>query len=436
MRISQKNKYYVFVFAIALMMTVLIGCQSTPKPLVSEKKPVAVIAKQLSFQHYFSGSISGGIDQMVQKMNEQSDQFKITAVPLDHEAFKVRIKEAIDSVDAADLYSYWAGAKTQNLSASLEPLNDVWDAQKLDDKFPKSIMESAVTYDGKKLLLPITQHYVGIVINQKIFDENGLKPPKDWTAYLKTCETLKSKGIIPIALGSKSKWPAQFWFDYILLRTSGYDYRQTLMAGKASYTDPQVMKSFELWKILLDREYINKDANALEWDTGAAEMVYSGKAAMTLMGTWVIGYYEDSAHQWKLGTDYNIIDFPVMDSSISSCALGPIDGIVIPKASINKEQAKSIIVNFASVENQKVMSHDSGAFAPSLEVEDAFYSPERSALLKRIRQMERWAFNYDLATPPERAEIGLDAFQDFIQYPQEYKSILEVVQRKIEKLGH
>lgn len=434
MRISQKNKYYVLV--ITIIMMVVVGCQSTQKPAVSEKKPVAVIAKQLTFQHYFSGSLSGGINQMVQKMNEQSDQYRITAVPLDHEAFKVRITEAINSIDAADLYSYWAGAKTQSLSESLEPLNDVWDAQKLDDKFPQSIMESAVTYDGNKLLLPITQHYVGIVINQKIFDENGLTVPKDWAAYLKTCETLKSKGITPIALGSKSKWPAQFWFDYILLRTSGYDYRQALMAGKASYTDKEVIKSFELWKVLMDRGYINKDANALEWDTGAAEMVYSGKAAMTLMGTWVIGYYEDSAHQWKLGKDYNIIDFPTMDSSVPCCALGPIDGIVIPKDSINKEQAKSLIVNFASVENQKAMSLDSGAFAPSLEVEDAFYSPERAALLNRIRQMEHWAFNYDLATPPERAEIGLDAFQDFIQYPKEYKSILKGVQSKMEKMSH
>ena len=56
------------------------------------------------------------------------------------------------------------------------------------------------------------------------------------------CKTLKGAGVKPFALGSKNRWPAQFWFDYILLRTAGPEYRAKLMAGEASYTDPEVMR--------------------------------------------------------------------------------------------------------------------------------------------------------------------------------------------------
>ena len=53
---------------------------------------------------------------------------------------------------------------------------------------------------------------------------------------------------MPISLGSMNRWPAQFWFDYLLLRTAGPDYRATLMAGEAAYTDPEVVNAMTLWQ--------------------------------------------------------------------------------------------------------------------------------------------------------------------------------------------
>jgi multiple sugar transport system substrate-binding protein/raffinose/stachyose/melibiose transport system substrate-binding protein len=49
-------------------------------------------------------------------------------------------------------------------------------------------------------------------------------------------------------LGSRERWPAQFWFDYLLLRTAGPKYRAELMAGEKSYTDPEVVRVMEMWK--------------------------------------------------------------------------------------------------------------------------------------------------------------------------------------------
>ena len=56
---------------------------------------------------------------------------------------------------------------------------------------------------------------------------------------LRCATTLKAKGIAPIALGSKNRWPAQFWFDYLLLRTAGPDYRAKLMSGESPIPTPK-----------------------------------------------------------------------------------------------------------------------------------------------------------------------------------------------------
>lgn len=428
----RKLKFVVFlsvIFAVVLLQ----GCINSTK--VGEiKNQNELLKKTIEFQHYFSGSMSGGINQMVQKLNTEQNAYTVKAIPIDHESFKVRINDALNSNNAADMYSYWAGAKTKAVASKLLSLNDVWQQKSLDKLFPKAIIDSACTYDNKKLLIPITQHFVGIVYNKKVFQDLKLTIPQNWNGFIRVCRILKEAKKIPIALGSKSKWPAQFWFDYLLLRTSPYEFRENLMTGKASYTDKRVERAFLLWKSLIDKGYFNDNSNEIEWDTGAADMVYSGRAAMTLMGTWIIGYYSDDKHRWSFGEDYDIFEFPIIDKNIEGCSLGPIDGIVIPANSINKEEAKQTIAYFTRTDAQKAMSEGSGAFAPSVMVERSFYSKAQLRLLDKIRKNPRWAFNYDLATPPEVSDIGLNAFDEFLAFPSEYKSVLKEIQTESAKL--
>ena len=88
--------------------------------------------------------------------------------------------------------------------------------------------------------------------------------PATWTDFLAACDKLKAAGITPLAVGSKNQWPAQYWFDYLVSRTAGPDYRTQLMAGKADYTDPQVAKALSMWKDLIDKGYFVKNANAYD----------------------------------------------------------------------------------------------------------------------------------------------------------------------------
>ncbi len=62
------------------------------------------------------------------------------------------------------------------------------------------------------------------------------------------------------------------------------------MSGEASYTDAEVKKAMGLWKDLVDAGCFAANSNANDW-TDASDQVARGDAAMTLMGTWITGYW-------------------------------------------------------------------------------------------------------------------------------------------------
>lgn len=406
------------------------GCTSTKV----EKNTSAEQKKIVALLHYFSGTLSGGLNEMVDTFNANNENYKLVATPLDHEAFKTSIGETITSPRSPDLYSYWGGARVRSVLADLEPFDDIWQNAGLTTSVSSAVNE-ACTYDGKKYLLPITQHYIAFFYNKKIYAAAGITaPPKTWAEFQQVCKKIKGVGITPIALGARGKWPAQFWFDYLLLRTAGYDYRQRLMEGKVSYGDTPVRRVFDLWADLLDKGYFNTDATEISWDTGAAEAVFKGQAAMTLMGTWIIGYYADGNHKWQPGEDYDYFSFPIIDEGVPSYALGPIDGLVLSKNAVQKQGAREVLSYLSSVTSLKAMSHGSGAFVPNLHVEQEFYSPMQQKMLKEIQQTPRWAFNYDLATPPLIAARGLNLFNEFLEFPEQREESITNTAIKIEKL--
>lgn len=398
----------------------LAGCERAP-----EQPPASPPKTVITFLHYFTDSLSGGIDDMARTFNSQNTRYELKAVSLDHEAFKTSIQDTLKSSQPPDIYSYWAGARTASLVADLEPLDDIWHQAKLDEQFSPSVVRAASSYQGHRYLLPLTQHYVAFFYNKKVFDAHGLKPPATWDEFLSVCAALKAKGVVPIALGAKDQWPAQFWFDMLLLRTAPFAFRQQLMAGQVSYDHPKVQAVFAQWASLIARGYFNPSPNALAWDSGANEMVFKGRAAMTLMGTWNIGYFGNDAHKWVAGQDYDFFPFPQITPGLPEVALGPIDGLVVPKKAFNRDGAKQALVYLAGLEAQQAISHGSGGLAPSTQVPRTFYSDIQQRVVAAIERSPEFAFNYDLATPPAVAELGLAAFSEFLAFPKTYPQLLQ-----------
>lgn len=406
---------------LCLASVLLTGCQR------KEPAPTPPAPQEVQLRHYFSfgAPYTSSMETLARDFNAGAPGFTLHAQALPHEEFKTRIHEDLARHQTADLYTYWAGARVRSILGQLQPLDDVFPRAELTRLFGSAVVDSASVYQGKAYFVPISQHFVGFFYNKKIFAEHRLQPPKDWAGLLAVAKTLKARGVTPFALGAESRWPAQFWFDYLLLRTAPLDYRQRLMAGEASFDDPQVRHVFTLWHGLLKAGYFNERPNSLAFHTGAGMMLYRGEAAMTLMGTWLSGYLERPELAWEEGSDFGFFPFPVIDPSLPNVALGPIDGLVLPKDAKNPAGAKAAMRYLAKAGSQASISRAMGAVAPNLQVLDRHYSPFKLALREQISRADAWAFNYDLATAPERAEIGLNLFRDFLDAPDQYRSQLK-----------
>lgn len=416
------KRFFVCAVLTAAVLT-FTGCGQAPE--TPEAAGNIGHKTKITFLHYFSNTLSHGTDQLLNSFNGSSSTYEIEATTLDHEAFKTSIYKTLEAGTPPDIYSYWAGARVRSILSHLEPIDDIWAAEKLDKAFTPAVIENACTYEGKKYLIPISQHFIAFFYNKKIFDKLKIAPPATWSEFKNACAVIKKAGIIPIALGAKTRWPAQFWFDFLLLRTAPFEYREKLMKGEAGYTDREVVNAFRLWSELVAAGYFNPRPNDTDWESGANEMVYRGEAAMTLMGLWITGSYSDDRHKWIAGVDYDCFTFPTVDEKIPRAVLGGLDGLIIPKKAVNIAGAKKALAYLASVESQKAMSRGWGTFAPNINIEKEFYTDMQRRLMNESAAADKLAFHYDLSAPPAAAEVGLNMFAQFLEFPQNYEVILE-----------
>ena len=108
---------------------------------------------------------------------------------------------------------------------------DVWEANGLNDQLKSAA--ASMTIDGKKWGVPYTYYQWGIYYNKDAYKKAGVEPsPKTWAEFVANCEKFKAAGIDCLTTGSKALWPGAGIFDYLNLRTNGYEFHMDLAAGK------------------------------------------------------------------------------------------------------------------------------------------------------------------------------------------------------------
>ncbi|MBW7922637.1 MAG: extracellular solute-binding protein [Rubellimicrobium sp.] len=385
-------------------------------------------AGEVTISHYFTGDLGmNAFNAQVEKFTEATG-ITLRDSPVGHEDFKTDILVRAAGNSLPDVFSYWAGARVQFIAdaGALHPIDDMWAAKGLDDVIARPVADSATIYNGQRYLVPMNYHYAGMFYNTKVMADIGMtEPPATWDDFLNLCEALKAAGITPVALGSRDRWPAQFWFDYLLLRTAGPDYRARLMAGDARYDDAEVAAAMAMWKDMFDRDLFAANANADDW-TDAADKLARGEAAMTLMGTWITGYWNGNG--LTPGEDYDFFEFPQITEGIPNAAVGPVDGLVIAHNAANMEGAEEFLAFMVSDAGvQAAWADAQGALSANVNVDPAAYNVVMQKAAATVAAAEAFAFNHDLATPPPVAEVGLSMFARFIDDPSQTGAILAQV---------
>ena len=133
---------------------------------------------------------------------------------------------------------------------------------------------------------------------------------------------MKADGLIPIAFADKDGWPAMGTFDYINMRTNGYQFHVDLCAHKESWDQKKVQDVFDTWKHL--RPYQDPSALGLTWQE-AAQKLGQSKAGMYLLGSFVTQQFTDTA----VLADIDFFPFPEIAVEGQDSVEAPIDGYAV-----------------------------------------------------------------------------------------------------------
>lgn len=410
-----KGKYVVLLLALSVL-SILFGSAMAQED-----------SEEINIVHMWSNALGrAALDELFAGFNDANTAYFVTDNSAGHEDFKTQILVTIAGDNPPDMFSYWAGARTQFLvdAGRLMPLDDYWAENNLDEVFNEGL-KSAMVYDGNIYMIPMNAHIIGFFYNTEVMETAGvIEAPRTWDELMSAADAIVASGVTPFALGSRDRWPAQFWFDYLLNRTAGPEYRTALMDGEASYLDEEVVSVMEMWKDMIDKGYFYEDANAYDW-TEAADIVARGDAAMTLIGTYITGYWNDNG--LVSGEDYDFFQFPIYDESIPVVSHGAVNGWIIPADASNPEGALEAISYLIQPESQALWSQGSGALAASSEVSDDIYSEVRAKAADVLRN-STFLSGYDLSTVPEMADVGLNMFAQFMFDSSGYMDYLEQVE--------
>jgi multiple sugar transport system substrate-binding protein len=340
----------------------------------------------------------------------------------DHEGYKTAIRNFL-TADAPDLANWYAGNRMAPfVSAGLFlDVSDVWEANGLSDSLASA--KASMTIDGKQWGVPYTYYQWGIYYNRDAYKAAGVDLPGEggvtWDQFVANCEKFAAAGIDCVTTGTKALWPGAGIFDYMSLRTNGYEWHMDLANGKIAWTDDAVRKVFAEWAKI--QPYTTKNHAAIDWQDAAALLV-QGKAAHYVMGNFAVGVFKEGG---MTNDNLGFMVFPEITAGIPRAEEAPTDTIHIPAGAQNVEDAKKFLAFVASAEAQTKLNAAIGQLPTNRNATVAADDPYIAAGFASLSSAYALAQFFDRDAPAEMAKAGMEGFQRFMDRPEDLDAILE-----------
>jgi multiple sugar transport system substrate-binding protein len=343
----------------------------------------------------------------------------------DHEGYKSAIRNFL-TADAPDVAAWYAGNRMAPFvkAGLFEDVTDVWAANDLDAQLKSAA--ASMTIDGKKWGVPYTYYQWGIYYNKDVYKKVGAVEPKTWAEFIANCEKFKAAGIDCLTTGSKALWPIAGIFDYINMRTNGYEFHMDLTAGKVKWTDPKVKAAFAEWAKVVP--YTTANHAAIDWQDAAA-LIVQGKAANYVMGNFSVATFKQGG---MTNDNLGFLVFPEITAGVPRAEEAPTDTFHIPSGAKNKEDAKKFLAYVASPAAQTKMNATLGQL-PVNNKATAADDPFIKAGFEELSSAYALAQFFDRDAPADMAKAGMEGFQEFMTKPENIDAILERLQKVADK---
>jgi len=345
----------------------------------------------------------------------------VTANNGDREAHKDTIRNALQN-DAPDVITWYPGNRMGPFvdAGLFTDISDLWESDpNLSENF--NAIKPTMSRDGKQWGVPYSYYQWGVYYRSDIYEKLELTEPKTWDELLTNCDALKEAGVTPFTIGTQYLWTAAGVFDYLNLRTNGYDVHNDLTAGKIKYTDPRIRQTFANWEEMLDRCTFVSTHATMDWQAAIAPFA-NGDAAMYVMGNFSVGQYKDAG---LTDDQIDFFQFPEITPGLPRAEEAPADAFFIPANAKNVENAKKFLSFIATAEIQGDWNKAIGQLPPNAAAEintDDKFIVEGMETLSTAAGLAQF---YDRDAPAAMASAGMEGFQKFMLDPSTLDEVLE-----------
>ncbi len=259
--------------------------------------------------------VTAGTDAVLQasidRWNADHPSGTIELQIFENDPYKSKLRTAVSAGQGPSVFSGWGGGglKTYVDAGEVASLQAAYDAEPaLRDRIFPSVLKGGIV-DGTIYGTPYNGvQPVVIYYNKDVFEQAGVAVPTTWDEMMTAVAALKEKGIAPFSIGGASRWPYLMWIAYLTDRIGGPEVFDAVVAGEpGAWNDPAIIEANAMIQDLVGAGGFVDGYSSIDANQGAAEaLVYSGKAAMELMGAWAYsGSYLNGApdflEQGKLG---------------------------------------------------------------------------------------------------------------------------------------
>ncbi|MGP5268559.1 extracellular solute-binding protein [Brachybacterium alimentarium] len=188
------------------------------------------------------------------------------------------------------------------------------------EKFAQEALDGATSRNNGKLYgVPFAVQTANVIYRKDAFSSIGVEEPTTWDDFTALCDTVKSAGTTPLAMGYQESWMGPIYRDMFGAASyGGPDFADELLSGGAKFTDDRYTAAN---KVLLDLK---------TWMPGSAQgmpvadletLFVSGDAAMYPGGIWELAIFAEGLDIDSLG-----IFLPPPVEGDTTFAMGYVDG--------------------------------------------------------------------------------------------------------------
>lgn len=371
------------------------------------------------------------MEGMVADFGEMHPDLNIELTIVDREAWKTQIRNALGANPPDVVNWYAANRMLPYVNAGLfADVSDLWEEPEFE---ALASTKGAMTLDGAQWGVPYTYYQWGVYYRKDIFEELGLSEPTTWEEEKANCQAILDSGRKCYTIGTKFLWTAGGWFDYLNMRTNGFDFHMQLAAGEVSWEDDRVRQTFANWRELIDMGAFLENHQSYSWQEALPFMV-RGDAASYLIGNFAVAPLREAG---LTDDQLDFYQFPIINPDVALAEDAPTDTFHIPSGAKNKENARAFLRYMVSTDVQtRINAGDALGQLPvnakSAVDDDKFLNKGFAMLSSNAPGGVAQFFDRDF--PAEMAKVGMEGLQEFMVRPDNLDAILKRLEKSRERI--